>query len=268
MVSNSTATEAKQFSNLVDEPRNLGNVLMLLVCLPIIPWMWSFTFIAYTWAKQHSAWIGASWRQLRPSVAEKDRNVPGPGRRRSSIHRLSISTVGTPAFTSADVGKLVCIGDNSVTVDGQVRNINWGGARHGMQGTIKSVDPKGKVVLENGKWFENGEKAPSDTHSVQLLGREVLVLNRTTIALFSFVVVGVPALAGIIGGMLVFNSILLRSGSTSDGSFFTAQSGLLPFLPTHPELELVTLVWQVALLCMEVEELVVAYRHQKAQPFF
>ena len=68
------------------------------------------------------------------------------------------SVTSDPAFSNADVGKMVSITGNDTLVDGKVRFVNWGDAEHSnTQGTIKSVDPKhkGKVVLEGGSVFEN-----------------------------------------------------------------------------------------------------------------
>ena len=62
------------------------------------------------------------------------------------------------AFSNADVGKEVSITGNDVKVDGQVRKVNWGDAKHqDLTGTITSVVPdyKGKVELEDGQEFEN-----------------------------------------------------------------------------------------------------------------
>ena len=154
-------------SHSADERRNLCNVIALLVCLPIIPWLWSFVFILYTWAVHYDL-IGASWRKL----------------------------IGTG-------------------------------------------------------------KPDQLSNSVYFLGSE---LNRTKIALCVLVVVVIPAFGAIIGGLWVLNVIMLRSQDY--------EHGLLFIVPTHPEMELVALVWQVALLFMELEEIVHAYRHQKSYTVF
>ena len=66
---------------------------------------------------------------------------------------------GQPAaFSNRDMGKAVSITGNVVFVDGNVRKVNWGAAKHhDLTGTIKSVDPKykGRVGLEDGQEFDN-----------------------------------------------------------------------------------------------------------------
>ena len=67
------------------------------------------------------------------------------------------------AFSNADVGKMVCITGHDVRIDGNVRKVNWHDARyHDVKGTIKSVETRyrGKVELEDGQEFENGEQVP------------------------------------------------------------------------------------------------------------
>ena len=74
--------------------------------------------------------------------------------------------VPMPAFSNADVGQTVSITGNDVLVDGKVRFVYWGDAKHNnMQGTVKSIDPKykGKVELESGHVFENGVVSPKTT---------------------------------------------------------------------------------------------------------
>ena len=66
---------------------------------------------------------------------------------------------GAP-FSNADVGKPVQITGDDVLVDGVPHMVNWGSAKHfDVRGTIKSVEEefKGKVTLEHGPEFENGD---------------------------------------------------------------------------------------------------------------
>ena len=62
------------------------------------------------------------------------------------------------AFSSADRNKTVEIKDDEVKVDGVVRTVQWGDAKHAdCTGKILSVDTKlkGKVKLVDGSEFEN-----------------------------------------------------------------------------------------------------------------
>ena len=62
------------------------------------------------------------------------------------------------AFSSADRNKTVEIKDDEVKVDGVVRTVHWGDAKHAdCTGKILSVDTKlkGKVKLVDGSEFEN-----------------------------------------------------------------------------------------------------------------
>ena len=67
-------------------------------------------------------------------------------------------TEGQPAFTGADVGKMVSIRDGVVEVQGKLREVTSGvSALMDVEGQIKRVEerPMGKVQLENGLEFEN-----------------------------------------------------------------------------------------------------------------
>ena len=71
-----------------------------------------------------------------------------------------IGEADIPPISSTDVGKFLYIEDDEVFVDGVARTVNWGDAKHhDLQGTIKSVEEKfkGKVELEDGQEFENGD---------------------------------------------------------------------------------------------------------------
>ena len=76
------------------------------------------------------------------------------------------------AFSNEDEGKWLTITDSDVLVNFSVRNVNWGGVKpNDVEGTITSVDPtyRGKVELEGGQVFENGDQGEElDLHGMQL----------------------------------------------------------------------------------------------------
>ena len=74
-----------------------------------------------------------------------------------------------PGFTDADVGKNVRIEGGIVQIDGVLRKVIWGDAKHTeCTGKIKSVEEKwkGKVQLEDGQEFENSAELGFTTADV------------------------------------------------------------------------------------------------------
>ena len=81
-------------------------------------------------------------------------------KRRKAKHLAQCAFGCGPGFTHADIGKTVCIKGDDVKIDGVSRIISWGNScHHNCSGTIQSVDetPKGRVQLEDGESFENGQ---------------------------------------------------------------------------------------------------------------
>ena len=94
-----------------------------------------------------------------------------------TVHSAWANPVSLAAFSKADEGKMVSITGDKVLIDGTVRYPYWGDAKHGnMQGTIISVDEKykGKVELQDGQAFENGEL---DTSSADGQGGAVFLAS-------------------------------------------------------------------------------------------
>ena len=71
------------------------------------------------------------------------------------------------AFSNADVGKIVTIQGNQVTVDGKTRLVDWKQAAHSdCNGKIESVDENvlGAVWLTSGQGFPNPGETVHEFH--------------------------------------------------------------------------------------------------------